>query len=64
MVNKYLIEFLLGIGCFVIYTPLCWVRRIEKFNATHIIADVLILATVIIIIVFAILRVNKLGWPY
>lgn len=59
----YVSQIYIGIGCFVIYTPLCWVRRIEKFNVTHIIADIMILVTVIILIVYSILRIDKFGYP-
>ena len=42
-----------GLLCFVIYVPLCLVRKIEKFAWTHILADALILITTIVIIVYA-----------
>lgn len=35
--------------CFVIYAPLCLVRKIEKFSITHIFADALILITTIVV---------------
>ncbi len=48
--------------CFLIYVPLCLVRKIEKFAITHIFADLLIVTTVIVIIVYAILHVQDNGW--
>jgi len=53
---------ILGIICFAIFTPLCWVRKLEKFNWTHIIADMLILLTSIIVLVFAFIRLGEYGW--
>lgn len=46
--------YVFGILCFLVYTPLCWVRKIEKFNATHIFADALIVITAIIVIIYTI----------
>lgn len=43
----------IGLLCFVIYVPLCLVRKIEKFAVTHIFADALILITTIVILVYA-----------
>ena len=34
-----------GLGCFLIYTPLCYVRKMQKFSASHIFADIIILIT-------------------
>jgi proton-coupled amino acid transporter len=50
---------ILWIGLFAFFTtaPLCLVRRIEKFAFTFLIADILILATIIIITVYACLHV-------
>ena len=44
------------------YTPLCWIRRIEKLNATHIFADILIVVTVLIILAFGSNHVIDHGW--
>jgi solute carrier family 36 (proton-coupled amino acid transporter) len=52
----------LGLLCFVIYAPLCLVRKIEKFSITHIFADALILITTIVILVYASIRLGKQGW--
>jgi hypothetical protein len=47
LVRIYIIHLILiGLGCFLIYTPLCYVRKIEKFAVFHIFADVIILVTV------------------
>jgi hypothetical protein len=46
----------------VIYVPLCWVRKIEKFAATHIFADALILITTIVILVYASIQLSDHGW--
>lgn len=46
----------------MIYTFLSWVRRIEKFNVTHIFADFIIFVSVVTIIVFACLYVAKFDW--
>jgi len=48
--------------CFVIYAPLCLVRKIEKFSVTHIFADALILITTIIILVYASVHLKDNGW--
>jgi proton-coupled amino acid transporter len=52
----------LGLLCFVIYVPLCLVRRIEKFSITHIFADALILITTIVILVYASKHLSENGW--
>mmetsp|Transcript_31258 Transcript_31258/g.42484 ORF Transcript_31258/g.42484 Transcript_31258/m.42484 type:complete len:86 (+) Transcript_31258:750-1007(+) len=44
------------------YTPLCWVRKIEKFNKTHIFADVMILVTLVSIIIYASVYASNNGW--
>jgi|LauGreDrversion4_2_1035121.scaffolds.fasta_scaffold592757_2 hypothetical protein len=51
-----------GLFTFAVTFPLCLVRKIEKFAFTFIIADFLILGTVICIVVFAIIRINDKGW--
>ena len=51
-----------GLFCFLVYTPLCWVRKIEKFNLSHIIAIFMILLTIIVIVVFACLKLRDDGW--
>lgn len=39
----------LSLICFLIYTPLTWVRRIQKFSKFHVFADIAILTMVIVI---------------
>eukprot|EP00347_Sterkiella_histriomuscorum_P012049 403370085 len=51
-----------GALCFIIYVPLCLVRKIEKFAWTHLIADALILITTIVILVYALIQLSKYGW--
>jgi proton-coupled amino acid transporter len=46
----------------VIYAPLCWVRKIEKFAVTHIFADALIMITTIVILVYASIQLRDHGW--
>ncbi len=48
--------------CFVIYAPLCLVRKIEKFSITHIFADALILITTIVILIYASIQLKDYGW--
>ena len=45
----------------MVYTPLCWVRRLEKLNWTHIFAILIILATVVVIVVFTSIKGAKEG---
>lgn len=40
--------------CFVVFTLLCWVRKIEIFAQTHIFADVMILITLLYVVVMGI----------
>jgi amino acid permease len=47
-----------GLLCFVVYTPLCWVRKIEKFALFHIFADLMILATVTVVAYYAFVKLN------
>jgi len=51
-----------GIGCFLIYTPLCWVRKIEKFAFFHIFADVAIAIGLIVIVVYGSKEVANNGF--
>ncbi len=46
----------------MIYVPLCLVRKIEKFSITHIFADMLILITTIVILVYAMMQLSEHGW--
>ena len=51
-----------GIVTFVLCAPLTFVRKIEKFSWTYLIADLLILVISISIIVFSCLHVRDYGW--
>eukprot|EP00344_Euplotes_crassus_P010756 CAMPEP_0197003506 /NCGR_PEP_ID=MMETSP1380-20130617/7746_1 /TAXON_ID=5936 /ORGANISM="Euplotes crassus, Strain CT5" /LENGTH=371 /DNA_ID=CAMNT_0042422027 /DNA_START=16 /DNA_END=1128 /DNA_ORIENTATION=+ len=43
---------IIGAVCFAIYTPLCWVRKIEKFAFFHIFADIAIAIGLIVIMIY------------
>lgn len=51
----------IGLIAFGITAPLCLVRKIEKFAFTFLIADFLILATAITIVVYASIHVSERG---
>ena len=53
---------LIALICFLIYAPLCLVRKIEKFSITHIFADALILITTIVIVIYASTQLKDHGW--
>lgn len=63
-VSPTLAQLRLGIFLFIVTAPLCFVRRIEKFAFTYVIADVLMLLTTITIVIFAWIHVSekKTGW--
>lgn len=46
-------ETVTAIVCFIIFTLLCWVRRIEVFAATHVFGNVMILITIIYVFIEA-----------
>lgn len=48
--------------CFLVTTPLSYVRKIEKFAFSYVIADMLILVTTIVILAFATYHVTQEGW--
>jgi len=50
-----------GLGIFFIYTPLCWVRKIEKFSSTHIFADLAIVTTAAVVLVYAGVHISDNG---
>jgi solute carrier family 36 (proton-coupled amino acid transporter) len=58
----YFANLRVGIFCFIVYTPLCYIRKIEKFAFTHIIADALILITTIVICAYNIFKIENRGW--
>ena len=47
--------------CMAIYVPLVMVRKIEVFAATHVFADIMIILTVIIIMVYAGIDIGEKG---
>ncbi len=51
-----------GLFCLVFLTPLTFLRSIEKFAFSHVFADILILVTTIVIIVFATKNTADHGW--
>ena len=46
---------------FVVFSLLCWIRKIEKLNFTHIFADVMIVITIITVFAYAGLDIGKNG---
>jgi len=46
--------------CLIIFTLLCWVRKIEIFAQTHIFADIMILITLLYVIVMGIIQISNL----
>jgi hypothetical protein len=50
-----------GLICFVITTPLSYVREIERFAFSYVIADILILTTTVAILVFSTMKLVKDG---
>jgi len=51
-VNKWLI----GLACLFIYTPLCWVRRLQYFAKFHIFADISVILALVVITYFSALN--------
>lgn len=64
LVNNLLLIKNLGALCFIIYVPLCLVRKIEKFAWTHLVADALIMITTVVILVYALLKLSRDGWGH
>lgn len=52
---------IIAVGCWVMFTLLCLVRKIEKFAVTHIFADVMIFVTCLIVIVYGIINLKDEG---
>lgn len=50
-----------GLICFAITTPLSYVREIEKFAFSYVLADFLILLTTIVILVYSTIRIVNEG---
>lgn len=47
--------------CFVVFVPLCFVRKISKFAAFHVFADVMIFCTLISVMIYASISLSKEG---
>ena len=50
-----------GLTCFIITTPLSYVREIERFAFSYVLADVLILVTTVAILVYSTMKLVKDG---
>lgn len=50
-----------GILLVFIYTPLCWVRKIETLAPTHVFADIMILFTIITVLVYTFIKLDHEG---
>jgi uncharacterized membrane protein YkgB len=51
-----------GFLCFIVTTPLSYVREIEKFAFSYVLADILILATTLVILGFSTYKLTNEGW--
>lgn len=58
VINKWL----LGIVCFIIYVPLCMIRKVETLAATHLFGDIMIIITLVVIFVYAGIHVGNHGF--
>lgn len=47
--------------CFFVFSLLCFIRKIEIFAVTHVFADIMILITMIVVIVFGIKNLDAKG---
>ena len=50
---------ILAILCVAVYVPLCMIRKIEKLSWSHLLADVLILITFVVILVYTTIELTK-----
>ena len=57
-------QWILGGVCFIIYVPLCWVRKIEKFAFFHVVADISIVIGLTVITVYASIELNDNGFSH
>lgn len=55
-------KWIFGALCFVIYVPLCWVRKMEKLASTHLFGDVMIILTVVFIMTYAGIHIGNEGF--
>jgi len=51
-------EYYTAAFCLIIFTLLCWVRKIEIFAQTHIFADIMILLTLLYVIIMGIYQIS------
>jgi amino acid permease len=51
----------IALGCWIVFSGLCLVRKIEKFAATHIFADIMIFMTVIACFVYGASEIKHYG---
>jgi len=49
------------IFCFIIFTLLCLVRKIEKFAITHLFADAMIVLTLIVVVIYGSINLKNEG---
>lgn len=54
-------EWITASMCLIVFTLLCWVRKIEIFASTHIFADVMILITLLYVIIMGIRKLSLQG---
>ena len=55
-------NWILGGVCFLIYVPLCWVRKIEKFAIFHVVADISIVIGLTVITIYASIELKDHGF--
>lgn len=51
----------IAIACWIMFTMLCYVRKIEKFAVTHIFADAMIVITLVIVMVYGVKNIGENG---
>jgi amino acid permease len=47
--------------CFILFTLLCFVRKIEVFASTHVFADVMIALTLVVVVVYGCIEMSANG---
>jgi len=55
-------QWYIGIGCIVLYVPLCFVRKIETFAKTHVLADIMIIFTLLSVVIYATISAENNGF--
>jgi hypothetical protein len=56
--GKNLLFLIIGLVCFIILTPLCYIRDLTSFSRYHALADLIIISTVLMVLVFAFLQIG------